>query len=164
MYCNGSYTRIFNKSCVDMNKVNFYKNAIIIINDNQEMPKIIALLYVFYFVVLSTALEYSRDSSQLTCTSSGGLVTSVRWSVDNADITNDSPLFSQTITLVDRLTATYHLVLSGDISNFMGTFSCGVIDGDMRSSSASHETNGINLCYLSLLVLVFMYPALLITT
>ena len=29
MYCNGSYTRIFNKSCVDMNKVNFYKNAIL---------------------------------------------------------------------------------------------------------------------------------------
>ena len=128
------------------------------------MPEIIALLYVFYFVVLSTTLEYSRDSSQLACTSSGGVLTSVRWSVDNADITTDSPLFSQTITLVDRQTATYHLVLSGDISNFVGTFSCGVIDGDGRSSSASHEINGINSCYLSLLVLVYMYPPLLITT
>ena len=106
------------------------------------MAELVALLY-FYFVVLSTALEYFRDSSQLTCTSSGGLVTSVRWSVDNADITTDSPLFSQTITLVDRLTTTYQLVLSGDISNFVGTFCCEVTDGDGQSSSACQTINGI---------------------
>ena len=70
-------------------------------------------------------------------------MTSVRWSVDNADITTDSPLFSQTITLVDRLTATYQLVLSGDISNFVGTFSCEIIDGNGRRSSASQAINGI---------------------
>ena len=76
-------------------------------------------------------------------------MTSVRWSVDNADITTDSPLFSQTITLVDGLTATYQLVLSGNISNSVGTFRCEVIDGDGRSSSASHAINGINSCCLS---------------
>ena len=70
-------------------------------------------------------------------------MSSVRWSVDNADITTDSALFSQTITLVDRLTATYQLVLSGDISNFVGTFRCEVTDGDGRSSSASQTINGI---------------------
>ena len=119
---------------------------------------------MYFFVVLSTTLEYSRDSSQLNCTSSGGLVTSVRWSVDNADITTDSPLFSQTITLVDRLTATYQLVLSGDISNFVGTFSCEVTDGDGRSSLAYRAIIGINSCCLFSLVLVYMYPLLLVTT
>ena len=73
-------------------------------------------------------------------------MTSVRWSLDNADITTDSPLFSQTITLLDRLTATYQLVLSGDISNFVGTFSCEVIDGDERSSFLSQAINGITSC------------------
>ena len=90
-------------------------------------------------------------------------MTSVRWSVDNANITTDSPLFSQTITLVDRLTATYQLVLSGDISNFVGTFSCAVIDGDGRSSSASQTINGIHVTFFPL-VLVYMYPPLLIAT
>ena len=91
-------------------------------------------------------------------------MTSVIWSVDNVDITTDSPLFSLTITLVDRLTATYQLVLSGDTSNFVGTFRCEVIDGDGRRSSASHAINGINSCCLSPLVLLYMYPPLLITT
>ena len=77
-------------------------------------------------------------------------MTSVRWSVDDVDITTDSPLFSQTITLVDRLTATYHLVLSGDISDFVGTFSCEVTDGDGRSLSVSRTINGINSCYFPL--------------
>ena len=76
-------------------------------------------------------------------------MTSVRWSVDNADITTDSPLFSQTITLVDRLTATYQLVLTGNISNFVGTFICEVTVGVGRSSSASQTINGIYSCYLS---------------
>ena len=70
-------------------------------------------------------------------------MTSVRWSVDNADIATDIVLFSQTMTLVDRLTATYQLVLSGDISNFVGTFSCEIIDGNGRRSSASQAINGI---------------------
>ena len=42
MYCNGSYTRIFNKSCVDMNKVKFYKNAdfFLILNDVRKWLKL----------------------------------------------------------------------------------------------------------------------------
>ena len=93
---------------------------------------------------LTTLLEYFRESSELICTSRGGLVNNVRWFKDGVMISIDDPQFTQSMVLLDRTTATSQLVLSsGNISNFIGTFSCEIMDGNGRDSVSILEMNGM---------------------
>ena len=92
---------------------------------------------------LTTLLEYFRESSELICTSRGGLVNIVRWFKEGAMISIDDSLFTQSMVLLNMTTATSQLVLSSaNISNFVGTFSCEIMDGNGRTSDSSLEING----------------------
>ena len=80
---------------------------------------------------------------------------SVTWTINGTIVTSDDALISQTLTLVDRVTATSRVVLSANISYFVGTFGCEVTDGNGRTSSAAILINGIiNSCFLVSLALM----------
>ena len=87
-----------------------------------------------------TALRFDRNSTTLTCTSTGGPPTTVTWS-RNGVLVNDS-LYQQSQRVVDTETATYENVLfSSDITNFVGTFTCAV--SNVRSTAQETvELNG----------------------
>jgi len=72
---------------------------------------------------------------QLTCTVRGGLVTSVRWTRDNALITTGT-VFIETEPMIDRLGVSTMYSLSSNISNFVGMFECSVTDGNGRTSNS----------------------------
>ena len=68
----------------------------------------------------------------------------VTWRKDDIIISSDDPLFSQTMMLINRTTATTQLILSsGNISNFVGTFTCEITDGNGRITSSDLQTNGM---------------------
>ena len=68
----------------------------------------------------------------------------VRWFKDGAMISIDDPLFTQSMVLLNRTTATSQVVLSsGNISNFVGTFSCEITDGNGRTSDSILDINGM---------------------
>ena len=87
-----------------------------------------------------TALRFDRNSTTLTCTSTGGPPTTVTWR-RNGVLLNDS-LYQQSQRVVNTQTATYENVLfSSDITNFVGTFTCEV--GNVRSTAEDTvELNG----------------------
>ena len=88
-------------------------------------------------------LEYFCESSQLICTTVGGLVNIITWYRNYEIISNEDDTFSETVIL-NKTTATSHLVLSsGSKSNFMGLFTCKVTDGNGRTATSTLQLNGI---------------------
>ena len=86
------------------------------------------------------ALRFDRNSTTLTCTSTGGPPTTVTWR-RNGVLVSDS-LYQQSQRVVNTETATYDNVLfSSHITNFVGTFTCEV--GNVRSTAEDTvELNG----------------------
>ena len=71
------------------------------------------------------SLVFDRNSTTLTCTSTGGPPTTVTWSKNGAPV--DLSLYEQSQRLVDAVEATYLSVLFNDnVTNFVGAFTCEV--------------------------------------
>ena len=72
-----------------------------------------------------TSLQFDRNSTTLTCTSTGGPPTTVSWRKDGVPV--DLSLYEQSQQLVDAESATYQSILFNDsVTNFVGTFTCEV--------------------------------------
>ena len=72
-----------------------------------------------------TSLRFDRNSTTLTCTSTGGPPTTVSWRKDGVPV--DLSLYEQSQQLVDAESATYQSILFNDnVTNFVGTFTCEV--------------------------------------
>ena len=72
-----------------------------------------------------TSLLFDRNSTTLTCTSTGGPPTTVTWK-RNGVLVDDS-LYQQSQTVVDSETATYeNMLFSDSITDFAATFTCQV--------------------------------------
>ncbi len=87
------------------------------------------------YVDLTANLNYSRQSLQLTCTVRGGLVMSIQWTKNNIPIITGTT-FVEADSMIDRLAVSTIYILSGNVSNFVGTFECSVTDGNGRISSS----------------------------
>ena len=86
---------------------------------------------------LTVSLSYDPASYTLTCVSSGGPVNTVTWRRNGAAIS-----YQLAQSLVDGETSTYHNLLtatSGDVEDYIGSFSCTVINS--RGSSSSQTIN-----------------------
>ena len=88
-----------------------------------------------------TSLIFDRNSTSLTCTSTGGPPTTVTWKKN--DIPVDLSLYEQSQRLVDAVEATYQSVLFNvNVTNFVGIFTCEV--SNVRVTSLVQETVELN--------------------
>ena len=73
-----------------------------------------------------TSLHFDRNSTTLTCTSTGGPPTTVTWRKNGVPV--DLSLYEQSQRLIDPMEATYQSVLFNDnVTIFVGeTFTCEV--------------------------------------
>ena len=87
-----------------------------------------------------TSLLFDRNSTTLTCTSTGGPPTTVTWRKDGQPI--NETLYEQSQRLVNAETATYENILSSNIiANFVGSFTCEV-SNDRATVAETTELNG----------------------
>ena len=71
-----------------------------------------------------TSVQFDRNSTTLTCISTGGPPTIVTWKM-NGLLVNASAPYEQSQRLLDAESATYENVLySYDVANFVGSFTC----------------------------------------
>ena len=90
-------------------------------------------------------LEYNRTSLTLTCTTSGRPVHSITWLKDGTEVGTE---FSQAQTITNALSATYqHTLISGDIANLVGSFTCEVGDAEGRTVSRTLRLNGTEIFF-----------------
>ena len=83
---------------------------------------------------------YDKNSTTLTCTSTGGPPTTVVWKKNNVPV--NMSIYQQSQRLVNAETATYKNVLfSNDITNFMGPFTCEISNARVTVHE-SVELNG----------------------
>ena len=86
---------------------------------------------------LISGLNATTSAFTLTCTSTGGPVTTVTWWRDGVAITPNAT-YQQTKTVVDPVSGTYQTVLTIDPSvgpnNIVGTYNCTVENNRGRSS------------------------------
>ena len=106
-----------------------------------------------------TSLLFDRNSSTLTCTSTGGPPTTVIWTKD--DIIVSPSIYEQSQRLVNAESATYESTLFGDdVANFVGTFTCEVRNArgtvektvELRGASIARDrfmvgTSAITKCF-----------------
>jgi hypothetical protein len=72
-----------------------------------------------------TSLLFDRNSTTLTCTSTGGPPTTVTWSKNGVPV--NLSLYEQSQRLIDAVEATYQSFLfSENVTNFVGIFGCEV--------------------------------------
>ena len=96
-----------------------------------------------------TSLLFDRNSTTLTCTSTGSPPTTVTWRKNGVRV--DLSLYEQSQRLVDAVQATYHSILFSDnITNFVGTFTCVINNARVSVPIQSTlELNGIILdCFI----------------
>ena len=88
-----------------------------------------------------TSVLFDRNTTTLTCTSTGGPPTTVTWR-KNGVLVNDS-LYHQSQRVVNTESATYENVLfNDDVANFVGMFTCEV--SNVRG--VAEETVELNGC------------------
>ena len=97
-----------------------------------------------------TSVLFDRNSTTLTCTSTGGPPTTVTWMKDGVPV-NES-IYQQSQIVVHTENATYENVLFNDnVANFVGTFTCEV-SNVRRTVQESVALNGETLsCTVRLL-------------
>ena len=97
-----------------------------------------------------TSLLFDRNSTTLTCTSTGGPPTTVTWRKDGQPI--DETLYQQSQRLVNAERATYENVLfNSNVANFVGSFTCEVSNVRGRGEEIV-ELNGNYLLVLKLII------------
>ena len=70
-----------------------------------------------------TSLLFDRNSTTLTCTSTGGPPTTITWRKNGVPV--DRFLYKESQRLVDAVEATYQSVLFSDnVTDFVGNFTC----------------------------------------
>ena len=70
-----------------------------------------------------TSVQFDRNSTTLTCTSTGGPPTTVTWKKNGVLVS--SSLYEQSQRLLDAESATYENILyNNDVANFVGSFTC----------------------------------------
>ena len=90
----------------------------------------LSLNYHIYFILITgspsiTSVQFDRNSTTLTCTSTGGPPTTVTWRKNSVLV--DDTLYEQSLRLVNAETATYENILfNDDVANFVGSFTCEV--------------------------------------
>ena len=98
-----------------------------------------------YLEPITTASpSYNRTSHTLTCVSSGGPVNTVTWRRNGADISSSPYQLGQ--SLVNATTSTYHNLLtttSGDVEDYIGSFSCTVSNSGGSSTNQALAIDGI---------------------
>ena len=68
-------------------------------------------------------MVFDRNSTTLTCTSTGGPPTTVTWKKNNIPV--NMSIYEQSQRLTNSMTAIYENVLfNDDVANFVGTFTC----------------------------------------
>lgn len=103
-----------------------------------------------------------RDSS-LVCVSVGGPATTVIWKRDNISLQADNSDYQQIQRVVDSKTATYqNILMSSDTINFVGTFTCTVINA-RGSVESSLTLNGTYHCCqgMQLALAIYTYSNIL---
>ena len=84
-----------------------------------------------------------KSKTQLLCTVHGSLVYSFNWTKDGRIISDNDPLFSQSLIITNRSTVTSEVVLSHvNIYHSVGTYQCSLADGNGRLAVASCYING----------------------
>ena len=84
---------------------------------------------------------FDRNSTTLTCTSTGGPPTTVTWRKNGIPV--NVSLYEQSQRLVDAVEATYQSVLFNDnVTNFVGTFTCEI--SNVRVTVPVQETVELN--------------------
>ena len=93
-----------------------------------------------------TSLLFDRNSTTLTCTSTGGPPTTVTWRKDGQLI--NEALYQQSQQLVDAEDAIYQNVLfDDDVASFVGSFTCEV--SNVRGTAQeTTELNGKGILYV----------------
>ncbi len=109
-----------------------------------EKWRYIFLILCFYICTdLRVTVEF-LNFTHLLCTTTGGIVSSISWTRNGVPIVNDTFLFTFFNPTVDRLTVTSKLVIFSNIQRqYLGLFSCNVIDGNGRSTSGSLHIRGV---------------------
>ena len=83
---------------------------------------------------------FDRNTTTLTCTSTGGPPTTVAWRKNNVPV--NLSLYEQSQRLVDAEAATYENVLfNADVANFVGSFTCEVSNA-RGTNELTVELNG----------------------
>ena len=86
------------------------------------------------------SVTFDRNSTTLTCTSTGGPPTTVTWRKNNVPV--NLSIYEQSQRLVDAERATYENVLfSTDVANFVGSFKCEV-NNARGTNEVKVELNG----------------------
>ena len=92
----------------------------------------------------ATSLTFNRQSSTLTCNSTGGPATTVTWKKDGVVITL-SATYQQTKSLVDPVAGSYQTVLTIDPSvgqqYIVGLYNC-TVENDRGTSSQTVVVSG----------------------
>ena len=93
-----------------------------------------------------TSLLFNRNSTTLTCESTGGPPTTINWKKDGIAVNLST--YEQSQRLVNAESATYENTLfSDDVANFVGTFTCEVRNAggaveetvELRGASVAHD-------------------------
>ena len=100
-----------------------------------------------------TSVLLDRNSTTLTCISTGGPPTTVSWRKDGQPI--NETLYEQSQRLVNTETANYENILSSNtIANFVGSFTCEVSNA-RGSDTQTMELNGERNTHCSLIFVTF---------
>ena len=94
-------------------------------------------------------MVFDKTSTTLTCTSTGGPPTTVKWKKDGVSVNTSH--YQQSKKLVDAESATYRNTLFGDNAcDFVGTFTCEV-SNSRGSVQETVQLNGkmiVNVTYV----------------
>lgn len=87
-------------------------------------------------------LDFNSTLRELTCTSTSGPPTTVRWMKNGQPLTIDGSTYQQSQRVLNTEMATYENVLySNDIANFVGNFTC-IITNERGSRERDIAING----------------------
>ena len=100
--------------------ITFDKMLIQTIPETMQYNKMISSIYFYIGFVITS---FNINKSQLICTVIGSLVNSFHWTKDGRLISDNDPLFSQGLVVINRYTVTSEVVLSCvNISHSVGTY------------------------------------------
>ena len=112
--------------------------------EDGEMNMFLMTNYLFVIFTGSpsiTSFLFDRNSTTLTCTSTGGPPTTVTWRKNGVPV--DLSLYEQSQRLMDAVEATYQSILFNEnVTNFVGTFICEV--SNVRVTVPIQETLELN--------------------
>ncbi len=94
--------------------------------------------------ISSAQISYDKETSTLTCTSTGGPATTVTWSKDGNPVQVDGQTLQQVQEVMDTSSATYQsrLTIVNKGSNLSGSYKCTVTNARGNISSGNIPVTG----------------------